>query len=115
MSNDCPVCFEKITCKDTLTCGHTVHRQCIINSGKAVCPICRCRLAQFDDLVIEIPQEESEWSILDKLVALGWLKHTDIPIIDELGLSGKSDLLLVKAAVLLYTIKNVIRGSLTSD
>lgn len=36
----CPVCFEN-NVKHILDCGHWVHKECIILSGKAECPICR--------------------------------------------------------------------------
>ena len=36
---ECPVCTENIN--SSLNCGHFVHKECIIKSGKNECPICR--------------------------------------------------------------------------
>jgi hypothetical protein len=112
MINDCPVCYEDITTIDDLPCGHTIHKMCIIYSGKAECPVCRSKLPYLADKVIELKIEPPVWGTLDKLVSLGWLKHADIPIIDDLHLPRNNDLLLVKAVLLLYAIKQVITWSL---
>ena len=38
----CPVCYEEFKfIEASLECNHKVHRECIIKSGKAQCPICR--------------------------------------------------------------------------
>lgn len=39
---ECPVCYNKL-CQVTrpLSCGHYVHKSCVIKSGKSECPICR--------------------------------------------------------------------------
>lgn len=43
--DDCPVCMDTFHEDDTpLTCGHWVHKSCIIKSGKGQCPICRFEL-----------------------------------------------------------------------
>lgn len=42
--DDCPICFESETpgCKYLhLTCGHWIHENCIIYSGRVGCPMCR--------------------------------------------------------------------------
>ena len=39
---DCPVCYEPLSNEHkSLSCGHWVHRECIINSKKECCPLCR--------------------------------------------------------------------------
>lgn len=39
---ECPVCIETFDEDDSpLTCGHWVHKECIIKSGKGQCPVCR--------------------------------------------------------------------------
>jgi uncharacterized Zn finger protein (UPF0148 family) len=39
---DCPICLEKLNDKyPLLNCGHWIHHNCVIQSGKAECPICR--------------------------------------------------------------------------
>lgn len=43
--DECPVCVEKFEPNDkALKCGHWVHKQCIIKSGKSKCPICRFQI-----------------------------------------------------------------------
>lgn len=39
--DDCPVCMEALATEAALSCGHFVHRECIVRSGKNTCPICR--------------------------------------------------------------------------
>ena len=39
---DCGVCFE--TVENSLTCGHKIHEECVANSGKSICPICRAKV-----------------------------------------------------------------------
>ena len=39
---DCPVCFESLDNENkTLSCGHWVHKECVIKSKKDCCPLCR--------------------------------------------------------------------------
>lgn len=38
---DCCVCMDPLSYKDVLSCGHHVHMECIIKSGKDLCPLCR--------------------------------------------------------------------------
>ncbi len=108
MIESCPVCYEAITTNNTLPCRHNIHETCIISSGKAECPICRSVLPHYFDKVVEITHEPTNWGTLDKLVSLGWLKHRDIPIIDDLDLPDGNEVLLVKAVLLLYIIKQII-------
>lgn len=45
---DCPVCMNRITrTHRPLSCGHYVHRACIVRSGRPLCPLCRTRLVEF--------------------------------------------------------------------
>jgi len=80
---DCPVCYNKLSqVTRPLSCGHYVHKSCIIKSGKSECPICRKTLTgvfnkfnnkyyqsdnsddEFNELEIEIPNEYINFSIL---------------------------------------------------
>lgn len=40
--SECGVCFEPIGVQ--LPCGHFVHKECVIRSGKRTCPVCRTEL-----------------------------------------------------------------------
>lgn len=37
---ECPVCFESIN-ENCLSCGHYIHRDCLIKSKKTTCPMCK--------------------------------------------------------------------------
>jgi len=49
---ECVVCLEKLSLGDVLQpCGHKIHIECIILSGKKECPLCRGKISnlrQFD-------------------------------------------------------------------
>lgn len=38
---DCPVCCMEIGQEERLSCGHYIHKSCIIFSAQTVCPMCR--------------------------------------------------------------------------
>lgn len=43
--SECIICCESLANqKRALKCGHWIHLQCIVNSAKAECPICRVQL-----------------------------------------------------------------------
>jgi hypothetical protein len=37
----CPVCFDEIDASEKLSCGHCVHRKCILKWGNDICPLCK--------------------------------------------------------------------------
>jgi uncharacterized protein YbaR (Trm112 family) len=39
--SECPVCYEPLETDKALSCGHWVHKTCIIKSKKDKCPMCR--------------------------------------------------------------------------
>ena len=39
--SECPVCYEALEDLKPLSCGHWVHKTCIIKSKKDKCPMCR--------------------------------------------------------------------------
>jgi len=42
---ECIICCESlVNQKKSLNCGHWIHFDCIVNSAKAECPICRSKL-----------------------------------------------------------------------
>lgn len=54
MPEECPVCIEEFCQKDEpLSCGHWIHRSCVIRSGKAECPVCRSSLELTHDEMVE--------------------------------------------------------------
>lgn len=60
----CAVCFEKF---DTYfiplsPCGHYIHKECVIKSGKKECPICRKN--------VYIPTKEEEEPIINVICVI---------------------------------------------
>jgi hypothetical protein len=50
----CPVCAEEgFHESDLLSCGHYVHKWCIIRSKKTICPVCRAEI-ELTDIELEI-------------------------------------------------------------
>lgn len=50
---ECPVCLDELGCEKHLSCGHYVHKQCVLKSKKACCPICRSEIElDLDELEI---------------------------------------------------------------
>jgi hypothetical protein len=39
--SECPVCYENVCRDDCLSCGHYIHKECIIQSKKTSCAMCR--------------------------------------------------------------------------
>ena len=69
--NECPICYEELNNPDnpdiTLSCDHTFHRNCMINTcrhmrGRCTCPYCRGELtdADLDNLGIAQPQPQPQ-------------------------------------------------------
>lgn len=46
--DDCPICMETVNDKLELplTCGHWIHKQCLKNTEKNTCPICRKKMTE---------------------------------------------------------------------
>jgi Zn-finger nucleic acid-binding protein len=42
--SECPVCYEALEDHKPLSCGHWVHKSCIIKSKKDNCPMCRAKV-----------------------------------------------------------------------
>lgn len=50
----CPVCAEEgFHESDLLSCGHYVHKWCVIRSKKTICPVCRAEI-ELTDVELEI-------------------------------------------------------------
>ena len=70
--SECPVCYEPLNEDKALSCGHWVHKSCIIKSKKDNCPMCRQKVKltrrEREDMINIIveetipqpPQEEEE-------------------------------------------------------
>ncbi len=71
--SECPVCYEPLNEDRALSCGHWVHKSCIIKSKKDNCPMCRQKVKltrrEREDMINIIveetvpqqpPQEEEE-------------------------------------------------------
>lgn len=49
MSEECPICYEKMENEKTQICGHIVHLDCLKKQFKPECPLCRTKL----DIVVQ--------------------------------------------------------------
>ena len=72
--SECPVCYEPLNEDKALSCGHWVHKSCIIKSKKDNCPMCRQKVKltrrEREDMInliveetlpqVPQPQEEEE-------------------------------------------------------
>ena len=103
---ECPVCWDDNAIE--LPCRHYVHEECIIASGKAMCPLCRADIPYLLDRVKPLKQDDIEIGILDKLVMFGWLLPIDIPIIDDLDIPHEDNQQLVKGVLLLRLIRGCL-------
>ncbi len=67
---NCPVCYEEISQKEALQCSHLVHIDCIKQSMKPECPICRAVLTLPPDVMDVINQNaekiKMEWEEEDR-------------------------------------------------
>lgn len=106
MVDTCPVCYDEISKSETLSCKHKIHAKCIVNSGKAVCPICRAKLQEFVGKVNQLIIDHPEQSILDKLLCYGYIHPNDIPIFDKQGITNRDELTIVKAALIAFAIRS---------
>lgn len=44
--DECPVCMRSMSDRHLLSCGHWIHRYCVIGSGRLICPICRTNVSR---------------------------------------------------------------------
>jgi hypothetical protein len=60
--DDCPICTESL--KDEkyplINCGHWIHHSCVIESGKAECPVCRAAVALTRGLKKELTKKSKQ-------------------------------------------------------
>ncbi len=52
--DECCICTNKVKCFDRQSCGHYVHKHCIIANAKTDCPICRNEIALTRDELMQI-------------------------------------------------------------
>lgn len=81
--SECPVCYESLNEDKALSCGHWVHKSCIIKSKKDNCPMCRQKVKltrrereDMINLIVEEtlpqpqppqPQEEEEYTMPNEI------------------------------------------------
>lgn len=60
--SECPVCYEALEDHKPLSCGHWVHKSCIIKSKKDICPMCRAKVKltrrEREEMISLMTQEE---------------------------------------------------------
>jgi hypothetical protein len=78
---ECCVCTENIYKKTKLICGHHIHKECIIKSGKNECPICRKNVLQ--------SKKDKELCLQYKIdLRINELKENN-PYLTKIGLNNK--------------------------
>lgn len=79
--SECPVCYESLNEDKALSCGHWVHKSCIIKSKKDNCPMCRQKVKltrrEREDMInliveetlpqVPQPQEEEEYTMPNEI------------------------------------------------
>ena len=64
--NECPVCYEALEDLKPLSCGHWVHKSCIIKSKKDKCPMCREKVKltrrEREDMISLMTEQEPQHS-----------------------------------------------------
>jgi hypothetical protein len=56
---DCCVCAETLDSSSRLSCGHYIHKACVVKSGKSQCPMCRAEVALSYEELDEIAEVTS--------------------------------------------------------
>ena len=75
---DCGVCFENV--EDALTCGHKIHEDCVVKSGKSTCPICRA--------VVTLSEEKAErLKQVAETMRIEQIQEEQLAIFTEFGLT----------------------------
>ena len=59
--DECSICFEPIdNLKLPLSCGHWIHKKCILKWGKPICPVCRLPITLTSYEKQKLNQQEEE-------------------------------------------------------
>jgi len=64
----CSVCYASLhQTKHPLSCGHWVHKSCIVKTRRAECPMCRATLPEFENLFPRSASCESLGELFEEL------------------------------------------------
>lgn len=93
--SECPVCYEPLNEDKALSCGHWVHKSCIIKSKKDNCPMCRQKVKltrrEREDMINIIteetipqpPQEELPYTMPNEIAIVTLQLRRRIKVEDE--------------------------------
>ena len=60
----CPICFESTnTSVIQLTCGHYLHKECMIKCGRPTCPICKQFVYMTKDVFLRLRINNLRWKL----------------------------------------------------
>lgn len=61
----CPICFEEDSSDNLiqLTCGHYLHKECMIQCGRPTCPICRQFVYMTKDVFLRLRIRNLIWKM----------------------------------------------------
>ena len=61
---ECPICYESLNVDEPLSCGHWMHKCCVVKSRKDECPICREKIDLTTEERVEITSLKVKGSTL---------------------------------------------------
>lgn len=64
---NCPICYEDEQHDNgfyiTLTCGHQLHKECMIKCGRPICPICKQFVYMTPDVFLRLRINNLRWKL----------------------------------------------------
>lgn len=61
----CPICFEdsSVTSYIQLTCGHYMHKECMISCGRPTCPVCKQFVIMPKRMFLRLRMKNLKWKM----------------------------------------------------
>lgn len=65
MPEHCPICFEDASVQNyiQLTCGHYLHKECMITCGRPTCPVCKQFVIMPKRMFLRLRIKNLKWKI----------------------------------------------------
>lgn len=88
----CQICFDSDDNYITLTCGHQLHKECMIKCGRPICPICKQFVYMTPDVFLRLRVNNLLWKLnnmnidIDDNVIISFkymLKEIDVLLVEE--------------------------------
>jgi Ring finger domain len=99
---NCPICFEDSSVENyiQLTCGHYLHKECMITCGRPTCPVCKQFVIMPKHMFLRLRIKNLTWKLenMDKIIdslleesILTIFKEFDTLLLDETIPTGVVD------------------------